>query len=108
MEDDDKPFPSPLQFTTPAPHQIQCCIDKSRPYKAPGSDGIPNIVLKKSASLLVPLLHNFLTAILHLRYFPKEWHEWTTIILRKPGRSDYTIAKSYRPIALYKTMSKII
>ncbi|KAF8574079.1 hypothetical protein K439DRAFT_1283121, partial [Ramaria rubella] len=32
----------------------------------------------------------------------------TTIILRKPGRSDYTIAKSYRPITLYKTMSKII
>lgn len=32
----------------------------------------------------------------------------TTVVLRKPGCSDYSLAKSYRPIALMSCMGKIL
>jgi Endonuclease-reverse transcriptase len=108
LPEDTTPHPSPLKFTTPAPHQIQRRIRTSKPFKAPGIDGIPNIVLKECEDTLTPLLHTCLLAILKLKYFPKTWRTWKTIVLRKPGRPDYTIAKAYRPIALYNTMGKII
>jgi Reverse transcriptase (RNA-dependent DNA polymerase) len=92
----------------PAPHQIQRCIRRTKPFKAPGVDGIPNIVLKECESILTPRLHTCLIAIINLRYFPKYWRTWKTIVLCKPGRPDYTVAKAYRPIALYDTMSKIL
>ena len=106
--EDSDPNPSPLKFTTPAPHQITRCINKTNPFKAPGEDGIPNLVLKKCKALLTPLLHTCLLAILNTGYFPKRWHSWKTIVLRKPGKPNYTIAKAYCPIALYDTMGKII
>jgi hypothetical protein len=108
LPEDTAPHPSPLKFTTPTPHQIQRRIRMSKPFKAPGIDGIPNIVLKECEDILTPLLHTCLLAILKLKYFPKTWRTWKTIVLRKPGRPDYTIAKAYRPIALYNTMGKII
>ena len=30
------------------------------------------------------------------------------MILRKPGKPDYTVAKAYRPIALENTLDKVI
>ncbi|KAF8589574.1 hypothetical protein K439DRAFT_1297222, partial [Ramaria rubella] len=56
LPDDEEPAPFPWCFTAPAPHQIQHCIDKTHPHKAPGSDRIPNIVLKKALRILIPLL----------------------------------------------------
>ncbi|KAF8522740.1 hypothetical protein BU17DRAFT_25876, partial [Hysterangium stoloniferum] len=69
--------------------------------------GIPNIVLKVFVNTIAPLLFKCLHAVLCLNYFPKAWQEWIAIVLRKPGRSEYTIPKSYRLIALYATMGKI-
>jgi Endonuclease-reverse transcriptase len=108
LPDDSEPYPMPLKFTMPAAHQISRRIARTSPFKGPGEDGIPNVVLKECMSLLTPLLHACLTAILNLKYFPQRWRTWKTIVLRKPGRPDYTIAKAYRPIALYDTMGKII
>lgn len=34
------------------------------------------------------------------------WKSAKTVILRKPGKADYTNPASYRPIALLKTLSK--
>ena len=106
--EDSDPNPPPLKFTTPAPHQITCHINKTNPFKAPGEDGIPNLVLKKCEALLTPLLHTCLLEILNTGYFPKRWHSWKTIVLRKPGKPDYTIAKAYCLIALYDTMGKVL
>jgi len=108
MPSDDEPNPRPLPFTTPALHQVIKRIEKSKPHKAPGNDGIPNIVLKEASGVLAPCLHTCLQAVLQLSYFPRAWREWTTVVLRKPGKPDYTIPKAYRPIALYNTMGKIV
>ena len=106
--DNAVPDPSPLPFHLPHIHQIICRIDKTSAHKAPGNDGIPNIVLKRCVPLIAPILLTCLHAILRLQYFPQWWREWTTVVIRKPGREDYTIPKAYQPIALYCTMGKII
>ena len=105
---DSDPPPSPLPISTLPLSTVHRCIKRLHPFKAPGPDSIPNIVLKCASEVLAPLLHTCLRATLLLRYYPKAWRTWTTIVLRKPGMADYTVAKAYRPVALYNTMGKTV
>ncbi|KAF8836314.1 hypothetical protein BDN67DRAFT_884633, partial [Paxillus ammoniavirescens] len=34
------------------------------------------------------------------------WREFTTVVLRKPGKPDYTVTKAFRSIALQNTTGK--
>ncbi len=48
---------------------------------------------------------------MHLGYYPKYFRNSITIVLRKPegqDQKDYSLPKSYRPIALLNTISKIL
>ena len=47
-------------------------------------------------------------ATFHLHYYPEEWKVSDTVVLKKPGKTDYTVAKAWRPIALLGCMSKIL
>ncbi|KAF8508985.1 hypothetical protein JB92DRAFT_2731277, partial [Gautieria morchelliformis] len=58
-------------------------------FKGPGEDGIPNVILKQCSAQLMPLLHTCLRAVVEVRYFPKRWRAWRTIVLRKPGWPDF-------------------
>ncbi|KAI7950909.1 hypothetical protein MJO29_009583 [Puccinia striiformis f. sp. tritici] len=75
--------------------------------KASGPNRIPNEVL----TMLEPVLTTNLTALLNscikLEYFPSAWRTATTIIIRKFGKSDYTVPGAYRPIALLNTLGKV-
>jgi len=52
--------------------QILRQLKKLKPYKAPGPDGIPNVVLTKCADMLVERLHWIYEAMLEkgLQYKP--------------------------------------
>jgi len=108
MSSDNEPNPSPLPFTTLALHQVIKQIEKSKPHKAPGNNRICNKVLREASSTLTPCLQICLQAMLQLNYFPRAWHKWITVVLRKPGKPDYTLLKAYRLIALYNTMGKMV
>jgi len=71
-------------------------------YKAPGPDGIPNIILTKCADLLVDSLHQIYSAIYDRKLHYEPWKQFTTIVLRKPGKPTYDVPKAYRPIALHQ------
>ena len=88
--------------------QITIQIQKLKPYKAPGPDGIPNIVLMRCTNLLVDRLYYIYKAMLehNLHYDP--WKTFTTVVLRKPGKPRYNIPKAYRPIALLNTSWKVL
>jgi hypothetical protein len=88
--------------------QIAQQTQKLKPYKAPGPDGIPNIVLLKCADILSDRLLHIYKAMLerNLHYAP--WKTFTTVVLRKPGKPRYDIPKAYRPIALLNTMWKVL
>ena len=88
--------------------QIRKQLKKLKPYKAPGPDGIPNIVLTKNTDILIDRLHPIYAAMLdkNLHYDP--WKTFTTVVLRKPGKPHYDVLKAYHPIVLLNTMWKVL
>jgi ribonuclease HI len=106
---DDAEYPEPCcelpRITT---RQVKRQIRRLKPNKAPGPDGITNLVIKECEDILAPILRDILQACLDLEISPDKALESTTAVIRKPGRSDYTQAKSYRPIALLNTLTKVM
>ena len=97
-------LPTPQRITE---DQIRRHIAHLSPYKAPGADEIPNVVLKMCAELITPYLLQIFQAALELRVYADQWRDITTCVLRKPGKPRYDIPKAYRPIALVNTIAKL-
>ena len=98
MEADNVPYDYPEPLPDPPPpdrSQIKKTICKLPSYKAPGPDGIPNIVLQKCFELITDHLVFIYRAILDLEVFYDPWREFTTIVLRKPDKPNYKIPKAY-------------
>lgn len=89
-------------------HAVRTAIQTAPPDKAPGEDQIPNRILKAAQELLVPVLTTVFNSSLNMQYCPKAFKKSITVALRKPGKSDYTEPKSYRPVALMNTLGKIM
>ena len=100
-----EPLPDPTEITR---RQILIQIQRLSSYKAPGPDDIPNVVLQKCADLLIEYLYHIFQGILERGYYFKPWREFVTIVLRKPGKPNYTVPKAYRPIALLCTIAKLL
>ena len=81
-------------------------ICKLNAFKAPGPDGIANIILKKCPVLIDRLLLIFNAAI-QLDTYYDPWRGSTMVIIRKPGKRDYLAPKAYRPITLLNTTAKL-
>ena len=88
--------------------QIGRHLAKLKPYKAPGPDGIPNIVLTRCADLLIDRLYFIFNAMVTRGLFYEPWKRFTTVVLRKPGKPKYNVPKAYRPIALINTLVKVL
>jgi hypothetical protein len=83
--------------------QIHKHIARLRPFKAPGPDSIPNLVLIKCSDILTNRLWAIYTAIVETGIYYAPWKAFNTIVLRKPGKPRYDNPKAYRPIALLNT-----
>ena len=88
--------------------QIKRHLKRLKPYKAPGPDNIPNIVLSQCADLLIDRFLFIYSAILKRGHYYAPWKQFTTVVLRKPGKPRYNVPKAYRPIALLNTMGKLL
>ncbi|PIL29087.1 hypothetical protein GSI_09135 [Ganoderma sinense ZZ0214-1] len=106
-QEDEYPQPR-FDFTDISDLQVECAIAALRAFKAPGLDGVPNEVYIHCRHTLTPLLSTLFRATFWLEYYPDIWKLSDTIVLRKPGKTDYTTAKAHRPIALLNCMSKIL
>lgn len=106
---EDFQYPPPLPDPSPITReQIRKHVISLSPYKASGPDNIPNIVLQKSLDHIeIHLIHLF-RSILRLGAYIDEWKEFTTVVLRKPGKPNYEEPKAYRPIALLCTLAKVL
>ena len=102
-------YPAPLPDPPhPDKNQIERIIRKLSPYKAAGPDGIPNIVLQRCFEIIADHLLFIYQAILTLGTYYDPWKEFTTTVLKKPNKANYTTPKAYRPIALISTMAKVL
>jgi ribonuclease HI len=101
-------YPRPLNsvkfFTR---QQIRDKIQSLSPYKAPGPNRIPNIVLIKCTDTIINHLFFIYRAIMELDVYYEPWLHSTTVVLRKPGKPSYTTPKAYRPIGLLDTIGKL-
>lgn len=89
-------------------HEIEEILKKILSRRASGEDGIPNEILKLANSLLLPTLRTLLNACLKYGYFPQPWRTATTAILGENDKPDYSEAGTYRPIALWSCLGKIL
>ena len=102
-------YPKPVcGFTNITNEQVDRAIARLAPYKAPGPNGVCNIVFTKCANILAPHLGPVFRATFTQKHYPDQWKLSSTVVLRKPGQPDYTLTKAYRPIALLDTMAKIL
>ena len=99
------PLPDPPQLTE---DQLRKHIFKSAPYKAHGPDEIPNAVIQQCEPLIRQRLIKIYQAILDLGIYYDPWKDFTTVVLRKPGKPSYEVPKAYRPIALLSCMAKVL
>ena len=88
--------------------QIKRAIAQLSPHKAMGPDGISNSVYIHCSDLLVPHLGPVYQATFSLSMYPRQWKDSITIVVRKPGKSDYKKLEAYQPIALINMMAKIL
>jgi ribonuclease HI len=87
---------------------VKRALARLKPFKVPGPDGIPNVVLTKCADLIESRLWYIFTAIVDKGWYFASWKNFTTVVLRKPGKPRYDVPKAYRPIALLNTMGKVL
>jgi ribonuclease HI len=106
-EEEDAPEPV-IEMDPLTIDQVTKHLAKLKPYKAPGPDGIPNVVLTKCADLLADRLLYIYDAMIIREIFYEPWKEFTTVVLRKPGKPKYNVPKAYCPIALINTQMKVL
>ena len=87
--------------------QIKDAAKKLNAFKAPGPDGVPNVVLKRCIDVLADRLYYIFRAIFKLDIYPNEWRESITVVLCKPGKPSYQEPKAYHPITLLNTLGKL-
>ena len=88
--------------------EVILAVRRTRGDSAPGLDGIPAIVYRRCLYTLLPWLVRIYQGSLALGHVPLAWRTAKVIALRKPGKKDYTIPRSYRPISLLSVMGKFL
>lgn len=80
--------------------KITWSINSFLPYKSPGPDGIYPALLQWGLDLIAHHLVPIFRACLALRYIPEQWRKVRVVFIPKPAKTDYSSARSFRPISL--------
>ena len=93
------------------PEAVAEAIKSFGSHKAPGPDGIKPLILQHLGPSMLCKLADMFKASALLGYIPTAWRTSKVIFIPKPGKSDYTQVRSFRPISLcsfvLKTMEKV-
>ena len=88
--------------------EIQKALKAAKGTTVPGEDGIPTLVWKRLWKYIGKVITHIFTASIQLGYYPEQWKRARIVVLRKPGKSDYSIPGAYRPISLLNTLGKLL
>jgi hypothetical protein len=88
--------------------EIERPLTRAKGTTAPGEDNLPILVWKKLWVHLKTFIARIFTAYVDLGHHPKQWRSAKIIVLRKPGKPDYSLPGAYRPISLLNTLGKLL
>jgi hypothetical protein len=88
--------------------EVSSLLQARKPYKAPGNDRIPNGFLRAMGPKLAEAVAQLANACWALGHLPARFKVARTVVLRKPGKPDYSDPGAWRPIALLNTIGKLI
>lgn len=88
--------------------EIERSLKAAKGNTAPGEDTLPMLVWKKLWRHLKSFIVNIFTASVELGHHPRQWRSAKIIVLRKPGKPDYSLPGAYRPISLLNTLGKLL
>lgn len=88
--------------------EMELSVKSFNPKKAPGPDGFTADICAAAINASPGVFLAIANTCLRLGCFPTIWKIASVVVLRKPGKSDYTNAKSYRPIGLLSIMGKTL
>lgn len=88
------------------PREVLDAIKQTKPKKAPGLDGIQNIILKNLNKKAIVQIMYILNACINLSYFPSDWKKAKILAFHKSGKPKKE-PSSYRPISLLPTLGKV-
>jgi Endonuclease-reverse transcriptase/Reverse transcriptase (RNA-dependent DNA polymerase) len=88
--------------------EVQKALRVAKGTTAPGEDGIPTLVWKQLWKYIGKKITNIFTASIELGYHPSLWKRARIVIIRKDGKTDYSVPEAYRPISLLNTLGKLL
>lgn len=88
--------------------EVEAVLRTQNPKKAPGADGFTADICARAIRSEMEVFMAIANKCLTIGHFPKQWKTAHVVILRKPGKDDYTHPKSYRPIGLLSVLGKTI
>ena len=107
--EDSFQYPPPRwSFNNISDDLINRAIDNLKPYKATMTGTILNSVLKFAKDLLVSFLGPLYRATNLLKYYPPAWSLTETLILKKPGKPNYTVPSAWWPIVLSDGLAHLL
>lgn len=92
--------------TYTSPKEIRAITKQLKSFKAPGIDGIQNILLKKLPFRALILITKIFNGCIKIGYFPSTFKLAKVVPIPKPGK-DQKLTTSYRPISLLSCLGKV-
>ena len=88
--------------------EVIIAIQRQRLGAALSQDRISSRLFKKCLFTLLPWLVQLFSACLQCSYHPREWRTARVLALRKPGKDDYSVPRSYWPTNLLLALREIM
>ena len=87
---------------------ISRTINKLKPYKVTRKSTVPNSVLMYAKQLLIPHIGPLFRATQQINYYPPDWALTKTLVLKKPGKPDYSSPFTWHPIVLFNSLARLL
>lgn len=73
-----------------------------------GEDGLPTLVWKNTWQYISTIVFKIFATSINLGHYPQRWKRAMIVVLRKPGKPDYSAPGAYHPISLLNTLRKLL
>ena len=88
--------------------RFRTAVSEFKPGKAPGPDEFRAECLQALDNNTIKYITTLYKASISLAYVPQPWREVEVIFIPKPGKTDYTEMRSFRPISLMSVLFKTL